>query len=189
MGRVLRHDPDPRLGDRDDDLVEQYAEIFDVLPAIEINQDKEIIDGWHRFLAARRAGVAEIAYVVVETRDDDDLADRMREANRKHGVQYTRGRRKEYGVRLHGRGVSVKEIADRSGAGVNSVYRWTKELSDKAKQERDRAMIDLHDAGKTHRDIAAELGIPRQTVIDILPGNSQIVKTGQTTADTAQTKP
>ena len=60
------------------------------------------------YLAARRAGVAEIAYVVVETRDDDDLADRMWEANRKHGVQYTRGQRKVYGVKLHGRGLPTK---------------------------------------------------------------------------------
>ena len=58
---VRRHDLDLRLGDRDDDLIEQYAEIFDVIPPIEINQDKEIIDGWHRYLAARCAGVAEIA--------------------------------------------------------------------------------------------------------------------------------
>ena len=65
------------LGDRDHDLVEQYAEIFDALPPIEINQDKEIIDGWHRYLAARRVDVAEITCVVIKTTGDDDLADRM----------------------------------------------------------------------------------------------------------------
>ena len=29
---VLRDDLDPRLGDRDDDLIAQYADIFDALP-------------------------------------------------------------------------------------------------------------------------------------------------------------
>ena len=171
---VLRQDLDPRLGDRDDELVEQYAEIFDVLPPIEINQDKEIIDGWHRYLAARRAGVAEITYVVVETRDDDDLADRMWEANRKHGVQYTRGQRKAYGVKLHGRGLSAKGIAERVGVGVSSVYGWTKELREKVKQERDSEIRRLRDEGKTQQKIADALGVDRSTVAR----NVQDSKTG-----------
>ena len=50
---VLRRDLDPRLGERDDDLIAQYADIFDVLPPIEINQHNEVIDGWHRVRAAR----------------------------------------------------------------------------------------------------------------------------------------
>ena len=49
---VLRDDLDPRLGQRDDDLIAQYAEIIDELPPIEINQDNVLIDGWHRVRAA-----------------------------------------------------------------------------------------------------------------------------------------
>ena len=71
---VLRDDLDPRLGERDDDLIAQYADIFDALPPIEINQHNEVIDGWHRVRAAERAKRSEIAYVVVETVDDDDLS-------------------------------------------------------------------------------------------------------------------
>ena len=71
---VLRDDLDPRLGERDDDLIAQYADIFDALPPIEINQHKELIDGWHRVRAAEQAKRTEIAYVVVETVDDDDLS-------------------------------------------------------------------------------------------------------------------
>ena len=185
---VLRHDLDPRLGDRDDGLIEQYADIFDALPPIEINQHNEVIDGWHRYLAAKRAKRTDIAYVVVETKDDEDLADRMWESNLRHGVQYSREQRKTQGVKLHGRGLSAKEIADRVGVGVNTVYRWTKALREQDKQERDQAIIDLRDAGKTHREIAAELGIPRQTVTDILAGNPQMVETGQAIADTVETK-
>ena len=53
---VLRDDLDPRLGQRDDDLIAQYADIFDALPPIELNQDNELIDGWHRVRAAQQAG-------------------------------------------------------------------------------------------------------------------------------------
>ena len=45
---VLRDDLDPRLGERDDDLIAQYADIFDALPPIEINQHNEA----HRWLAS-----------------------------------------------------------------------------------------------------------------------------------------
>ena len=51
---VLRDDLDPRLGERDDDLIQQYADIFDALPPIEINQHNEVIDGWHRVRAAKQ---------------------------------------------------------------------------------------------------------------------------------------
>ena len=171
---ILRHDLDPRLGDRDDGLVAQYAEIFAALPAIEINQHNEVIDGWHRYLAARSAGVPEIAYVVVETQDDDDLADRMWEANRKHGVQYTRGQRKAYGVKLHRRSLSAKAIAERAGVSVSSVYGWTKELREREKQERHSEIQRLHEEGKTQQEIADELGVDRSTIAR----NVQDPKTG-----------
>ena len=45
----------------------------------------------------------EIAYVVVETDGDDDLADRMWESNLRHGVQYTRDQRQTRGLKLYGR--------------------------------------------------------------------------------------
>ena len=74
---VLREDLDPRLGQRDDDLIAQYADIFDALPPIEINQRNELIDGWHRVRAAEHAGRTELAYVLVETDGDDDLRDKI----------------------------------------------------------------------------------------------------------------
>ena len=176
---VLRDDLDPRLGDRDDALIAQYADIFDALPPIEINQHNELIDGWHRVRAAEHANRAEIAYVVVETKDDDDLADKMWDANLRHGVQYTRVQRQTHGLKLHGRGLAAKEIADRAGVGVNTVYRWTKAQREKAKQEREQAVLDLTGESKTQQEIADDLGIPQQTVSRILTQNPQMVEMGK----------
>lgn len=134
---VLRDDLDPRLGDRDGDLITQYADIFHALPPIAINQHNELIDGWHRVRAAERAKKTEIAYVVVETKDDEDLADRMWDANLRHGVQYTRVQRQTHGLKLHERGLKAKEIAERVGVGASSVYRRTKQYRENIKQERD----------------------------------------------------
>ena len=173
---VLRDDLDPRLGERDVDLIAQYADIFDALPPIEINQHNEVIDGWHRYLAAKQANRTEIAYVVVETDGDDDLADRMWESNLRHGVQYTRDQRQTHGLKLHERGLAAKVIADRAGVGINTVYRWTKAYRDKVKQERDQAVIALAEEGKTQQEIADDLGIPQQTVSRIVTQNPHLVE-------------
>ena len=137
-------------------VIAQHADIFDALPPIEINQDNELIDGWHRVRAAERIKRMENAYVVVETDGDDDLGDKMWAANLKHGVQYTRDQRQTQGLKLHGRGLKAKDIAQRIGVGVNTVYRWTKAHREQGKQERDQAIIDLRDAGKTHQEISDE---------------------------------
>ena len=177
---VLRDDLDPRLGERDDDLIAQYADIFDALPPIEINQHNELIDGWHRVRAAERAKRTDIAYVVVETDGDDDLGDRMWAANLKHGVQYSRAQRQIHGVKLHKRKLTAQEIAERVGVGINTVYRWTKELRESEKQERDQAALELAGEGKTQQEIADQLSIPRQTISRILAQNPQMIKMGST---------
>ena len=165
---VLRDDLDPRLGQRDDDLIAQYADIFDALPPIELNQDNELIDGWHRVRAAQAVKRTEIAYVLVETDGDDDLGDKMWAANLKHGVQYTRAQRQTQGLKLHGRGLKAKDIAQRVGVSASSVYSWTKELREKQKQDRDAEIERLRDDGLTQQEIADELGMGRSTIAEIV---------------------
>ena len=176
---VLRKDLDPRLGERDADLIKQYAEIFDALPPIEVNQKNEVIDGWHRYLAARRVGVAEIACFVVETLDDDDLADRMWQSNLRHGVQYTRDQRKARGLKLYERRMSTSEIADRVGVSAATVRRWMKEQRERDRQQRNDLVIELAEQGKTQAEIAKESGVPQRTVSDILSENVQMRATAK----------
>ena len=70
---------------------------------------------------------------LVATESDDDLGDKMWAANLKHGVQYTRAQRQTQGLKLHGRGLKAKEIAERVGVSASSVYSWTKELREQEK--------------------------------------------------------
>ena len=131
---IKRHDLDPRLGDRDEGKIAHYAETFDQLQPITINQNFELIDGWHRVLAARRAGIDQLAYVTTETADDEDLADKMWDANLTHGVQYTRNQRKNRALYLHNhKELPVKEIAAQVGVGKTAIYAWTKEQRDRGK--------------------------------------------------------
>ena len=79
--------------------------------------------------------------------------------------------------------MSAKEIAERVGVGINTVYRWTKELRDKAKQERDQAVLGLADEGKKQQQIADELDLPQKTVSNILLSqNTQMVEMAKDTA-------
>ena len=176
---VLRKDLDPRLGERDVNLIQQYAEIFDALPPIEVNQKNEVIDGWHRVRAAQQAKRTEIACVVVETVDDDDLADRMWQSNLRHGVQYTRNQRKTRGLKLYERRISTSEIADRVGVSAATVRRWTKEQRSRDRQQRDALVIELAEQGKTQAEIVEETGVPQSTVSDILTENTQMRETGK----------
>ena len=176
---VLRDDLDPRLGERDDDLIAQYADIFDALPPIEINQHNEVIDGWHRVRAAEQTKRTAIAYVVVETDGDEDLRDRMYAANLRHGVQYSREQKRAYGATLHKRELSAKEIARLSGVGVSTVYRWTRELREQDKEERDVNIHRLRDEGYSQQEIADELQVAQRTVSEVLSENSQMRKTAK----------
>ena len=111
-------------------------------------------------------------------------ADRMWESNLKHGVQYTRDQRQNHGLKLHKRKLTAQGIAERCGVGVNTVYRWTKELRDKAKGERDQTVIALAEEGTTQQQIADELDLPQKTVSNILLSqNPQMVEMAKDTAE------
>jgi hypothetical protein len=54
---VFREDLYPRM-ETSASTVQKYAEDLDILPPIEVNQNKELIDGWHRWTAHKKAGAA-----------------------------------------------------------------------------------------------------------------------------------
>ena len=169
---VLRDDLDPRLGERDDDLIAQYADIFDALPPIEINQHNEVIDGWHRVRAAEQANRTEIAYVVIETDGDDDLGDKMWQANVKHGVQYSQQQKRAFAERLKERGLSNPRIAEIVAVSARTIRRWYP--SQQAKQPDKEAAQKLYEEGKTQQEIADELGVSQPTVNRWLIQNGQM---------------
>ena len=123
----------------------------------------------------RRARSRErIAYVVVETAGDDDLRDRMYAANLRHGVQYSREQKRAYGIALHGRELSAKDIARLSGVGVSTVYRWARGLREQDREERENEIQRLRDVGYSQQEIADLFQVAQRTISDDLSGNSQL---------------
>ena len=56
---VFREDLYPRI-ETSVSTVQKYAEDLSVLPAIKVNQHNELIDGWHRWTAHKKAKSEEI---------------------------------------------------------------------------------------------------------------------------------
>jgi hypothetical protein len=69
------------------DLVERYAEFLVDLPPIEINQRNELIDGWHRLEAHKKAGAVAIRAVVTAVADDTEHLMLACKRNSSHGEQ------------------------------------------------------------------------------------------------------
>ena len=69
------------------ELIQKYAIDIEKLPAIEINQHNELIDGMHRITAHRQEGMEHIETFVTETVSDDQLLKLACKRNAIHGYQ------------------------------------------------------------------------------------------------------
>ena len=69
---IFRKDLYPRI-ETNAVTVQKYAEDLEVLPPIEVNQNSELIDGWHRWTAHKKAKVEEIKVTVTKTGSDAEL--------------------------------------------------------------------------------------------------------------------
>ena len=83
---VFRRDLYPRSQLRLD-IVARYKEFLPDLPPIEINQHNELIDGWHRIEAHKKASVAKIRAVVTEVENDIEHLKTACLRNSRHGEQ------------------------------------------------------------------------------------------------------
>jgi DNA modification methylase/ParB-like chromosome segregation protein Spo0J len=106
---IFREDLYPRL-ERDPGLVQRYAEDLDVLPPIEVNQHRELIDGWHRWTAFKKQGRETIPTQVTQTASANELFELAAARNARFGRQLSPQEKKRIAERLHPR-LSVEAIA------------------------------------------------------------------------------
>lgn len=69
---VFREDLYPRI-EKNSFTVQKYAEDLEVLPPIELNQRLELIDGWHRWTAHKKAEAKTIKAIITNTSSDTDF--------------------------------------------------------------------------------------------------------------------
>lgn len=166
---VFREDLYPRI-ETSAVTVQKYAEDLDVLPPIEVNQHNELIDGWHRWTAHRKASAATIAVIVTSTASDAELLELAIERNAAHGLQLSQADKQDMARRIYGmtpmaeRDEKKKQLARILSVSERTVRDWLSRVDKDAKEARNRRIFDMWLACYTQEEIAEAVDLERSTV-------------------------
>lgn len=97
---IFREDLYPRIK-TNPETVQKYAENLSVLPPIEVNQRYELIDGWHRWTAHKKAKAETITIQITETDSDSELLELAIERNATHGLQLSQEDKRDMARRIY----------------------------------------------------------------------------------------
>jgi hypothetical protein len=187
---VYREDLYPRLR-TSAETVQKYAEDLSVLPPIEVNQHKELIDGWHRWTAHKKCEVPTIKAVVVETASDAHLLEMAIEKNATHGLQLSQADKKDMARRIYhatperDRDDKKKQLAKILSVGERTVREWLSRIDKDAKEERNRRIFDLWMGCWTQEEIASREGVTKETVSEVCQKMADLPKPDRSAADHA----
>lgn len=162
----IRDDLYPRMK-KDPALAQKYAGNIEMLPAIEINQNGDLIDGWHRLTAYRTAGFTEIPVIITETASDVETLKLAIERNAKHGQQLTDGDKKSMAIRLFNGGEGITDKKELSGilsVSVKTISRYLDFVEKRLKEDREAKIKEMWMACSTEEEIANVVGINKATV-------------------------
>lgn len=171
---VFREDLYPRI-ETSAVTVQRYAEDLSVLPPIEVNQHNELIDGWHRWTAHKKAGKKEIEITTTETRSDAHLLELAIERNAMHGLQLSQEDKKEMARRIYHvtpereRDEKKKQLAKILSVSERTVRNWLSRIDKDTKAARDKRIFDMWLACHTQEEIAEAVGASQSDVDRVLP--------------------
>lgn len=180
---VWRKDLYPRF-EPDPSTIQRYAESIEVLPPIKVNQRHELIDGYHRWTAHKKAGVEQIRAEVIETASDAEVLRLAIETNATHGLQLSTGDKKNLALKLYTG--DKKELATLLSVSERSVARWVENIDKAQREERNRRIQDMWLAVRTADEIGDEVSLTRQAV-DKSIEEMQLLDKWQKVAQTAAT--
>lgn len=187
---VFREDLYPRI-DHNPLTVQKYAEDLDVLPPIEVNQHRELIDGWHRWTAHRKNDAEKIRAIVTITTSDAHLLELAIERNATHGLQLSQADKKDMAVRIYAstptkeRDEKKKHLAKILSVSDRTVRDWLARTDKDSKEARNRRIFERWLACWTIDEIAEAEGIDRDTVDGISRKLADLPKSDQSLADHA----
>lgn len=170
---VFRTDLYPRL-ETSAVTVQKYAEDLSVLPPIEVNQRNELIDGWHRWTAHKKAKAADIAVRVTETGSDAELLELAISRNAAHGLQLSQEDKRDMARRIYNetpnrdREAKKKELAKLLSVSERTVREWLSRIDKDSREKQKRQAFDMWIACYTHEEISKELGWERSEITRLL---------------------
>lgn len=159
---VFRTDLYPRM-EHNQQKAQEYAENVERLPAIWVNQHRELIDGRHRLIAHQLAGKAEILVEIHPTRSDEHLLELAIQTNAAHGLQMSAADKKAMAIRLYAvgeRGPDRKrELAALLSVSDRAVTGWVADLDQAEREERKKKIADLYLRAYTTEEIGEAVGL------------------------------
>jgi DNA-binding CsgD family transcriptional regulator len=182
---VFRDDLYPRI-ETSATTVQKYAEDLSVLPPILVNQHHELIDGWHRWTAHRKAQATHIPAIVEHTASDARLLERAIETNATHGLQLSQEDKRSMARRIYHvtpdreRNAKKAQLAKILSVSERTVRDWLSRIDKDAKVERDRQIFDMWLSCHTQDEIAEAVELSQRAVSDCFSSFGKIAKTAKT---------
>jgi len=163
----FRDDLYPRF-EPEQSLIQKYADSIEHLPAIEVNQDNILIDGYHRWKAHQLVEKEKIKAKTTKTESEKELKKLAYQRNSHHGKQLESNEKKEYAQEMIGQ-MEVKSLAKLLGVGKTTIKRWTKSQRKAQKQQRNRKITNLYlKARNSQESIADILGVSKKTISNVI---------------------
>ena len=176
---VYRTDLYPRLN-HDPATVQKYAEDLSVMPPIEVNQNNELIDGWHRWTAHKKNEVDVIDVIVTQTKSDAEFLELAIVRNAIHGIQLNNKDKKNMAQNIYlatsneDRADKKKRLAEILSVNPKSVNNWLRDIDKKAKKDRDEKIFDLWMQCYSQQAIADDVGVDQSEVKRSLSQNGNV---------------
>ena len=188
---VFREDLYPRI-ETSAVTVQKYAEDLDVLPPIEVNQHNELIDGWHRWTAHKKAKAEEIKAIVTQTKSEAEFLELTIERNAAHGLQMSQADKQNMARRIYGatpdkeRDAKKKQLAKILSVSERTVRDWLSRVDKDSKEARDKRIFDLWLACWTFKEIGSEVGCSEDVCEEVVSRESaDLPKSGKPAAEHA----
>ena len=148
----------------DNRTVELYRLNVDKLPAIILNEDHILVDGYHRLLAHKLEGRAEIECKIVSIPEDQIPLEAAR-LNRDHGKQLSFKEKQRFAIWLREqKNMRQAEISKMLAVDKSTVSKWLQNVEQIKRKERGEKIMSMYLQCYTHKEIAAQIGIPRRTL-------------------------
>lgn len=176
---IFREDLYPRI-ETNPTTVQQYADCLEVLPPIEVNQHDELIDGWHRWTAHKKANTTAISVFVTETKGDAELLELAIERNASHGLQLSQTDKRDMSRKIYNstpereRDGKKAHLAKILSIPDRTLREWLSRIDKDTKEVRNKRIFDLWLACYTQEEIAEVVGLTHQAIDEILQKRAEL---------------
>lgn len=142
------------------------------------NGEYWVIDGVHRLTASKEIGKKTIKAKLIKCKDELDYRMKAIEANLKHGLPLQKQEKVLLAQTLYQQGIKEVEIQKLFGISDRTLRGWLSSLKEEKRENlKQKAKQLYYEEGKSLRQVAEELGVPRSTILDWL--NEEVSENGK----------